>query len=370
MKLLVTGGGTGGHVYPGLAVVEALRAEDREARVVWLGAENGLEADFVPRHDIAFVPVPAAPWTGGPLARGAAALRNARGTLAARRAIGAFRPDVVLATGGWASVPAGLAAASLRVPLVLHEQNAYPGKANRLLARFAKRVLLSFPLADGAPPFAGRTEVTGLPLRGAVGRIPREEARRRLGLSPNDFFLVVFGGSRGARRINLATAGAARRIARIARVLWATGRDLYDETLAALDAEWGGLSREALAAGGVEVVPYIEEMPRVLAAADLAVTRAGAVTTAELAASGLPAILVPYPHAAEAHQEANARILEAEGAAVVIRDEELSAERLVETVAALASDAARREKMSSRARRMHRGDAAGRILAVLREVAA
>lgn len=350
MKLALSGGGTGGHIYPALAVAEEMAARGWE--IVYLGTESGLESSVVPAAGIRFRSFTArALHRGRVLALPLALLAALRGWCEARALLAGEKPQALFATGGFVSVPAALAAWSRGIPIVIHESNAVPGLANRLLAVFARRVLVCWDEPD-----AKRVNV-GMPFRRGFGLAGREEARRRLGLAPSDRLLLVFGGSRGARSLNQALLAMAERLAGIT-VFWATGRDEFT----AVRRHWPGE-----VPGGIRLMPYIENMPEVMPAADLAVTRAGAMTLAELAAAGVPAVLVPYPHAAAGHQLANARRYAAAGAGVVVEDHELM-ERLPAEIDRLLADGSARAAMAAAAGKLARPHAAREIATIIEEV--
>lgn len=352
MKLALTGGGTGGHIYPALAVAEEMAARGWE--IVYLGTESGLESSVVPAAGIRFRSFTArALHRGRVFAAPLALLAALRGWIEARALLAEERPSALFATGGFVSVPAALAAWSRGIPVVIHESNAVPGLANRLLSGFARRVLVCWD-----EPGGGRVNV-GMPFRRGFGLSERETARRKLGLEAGDRLLLVFGGSRGARPLNRAMRDVVELLAGVT-VFWATGRDEFT----AVRRQWTGELPS-----GIRLMPYIENMPEVMPAADLAVTRAGAMTLAELSAAGLPAVLVPYPYAAAGHQLANARRYAAAGAGVLVQDHEL-AERLPAELNRLLADDHARAAMADAARALARPDAARRIAAVLDDVAA
>jgi UDP-N-acetylglucosamine--N-acetylmuramyl-(pentapeptide) pyrophosphoryl-undecaprenol N-acetylglucosamine transferase len=326
MKIMIAAGGTGGHVFPGLAVAAVLRA--RGHQVVWMGTPDSFEARTVPRHgiEVRLVRVKglrgkgALSWLGAPL-RLLRALREAMAVLRAER------PDVLLGMGGFAAGPGGLAAWLMRRPLVIHEQNSIAGLTNKLLARLARRVLEAFPHT-----FA-RAQTVGNPVRPGFAELAdpaqRIAARGTLGQ------LLVIGGSLGARALNemvpaaLALMPAAQR----PRVRHQGGR-----TIEAAQA--------AYARHGVdgELSAFIEDMPGAYAWADLVICRAGASTVAELAAAGCAALLVPYPHAVDDHQTRNGQYLVDAGAALMVPESMLTAELLAEMLAGLL---ARREQLGS-----------------------
>ena len=344
--MIVAGGGTGGHLFPGLAVVDAL-ARRRPAEFVFVGSERGIESRVVPKlgHRLHLLPVRAL--RGQKIASlVASALQVPASVATAWRILGEVEPALVIGVGGYASAPAALAAWTRRIPTVLLEQNAVPGMTNRLLGRIADRVCVNF--AESARYFpAGRTVETGNPVRLAVPA-PR---------TSEEFSVLVFGGSAGARRLNQVGVEAFAKLAaggRAVRIVHQTGHT-EAESVAARYRD------HSLAA---DVRPFIDDMPSAYAAADLVVCRAGASTLAELTALGKPAILVPYPYAADDHQRRNAEALVARGAAVMILDREITAEKLAAEIARLRDDPASLRAMAEAARALGRPDAAERVVDV------
>jgi UDP-N-acetylglucosamine--N-acetylmuramyl-(pentapeptide) pyrophosphoryl-undecaprenol N-acetylglucosamine transferase len=352
---------------PALAVAAALRAEGAE--VVFIGGERA-EAELVPGagYPLRTISVEGLSRTN-PLKAARSLLRALAAVVRARRLLGEIEPDAVMGGGGYVAGPVGLAALSRRIPLVLTEADSHLGLSNRALAPWARRVCLAFPSDRGTRrrrgPLAllpgrlggGRYRVTGRPIPAFAH--DREGARERLGIAPDDTCVLVFGGSLGARSINLAAIDAFGGGA--FRVLHVCGRRDYPELCAA--------SGEGLRAG-YELREYmdLEEFADALSAADLVVARAGG-SVFEIAAHGLPAILIPYPHAAGDHQSANARWMEQAGAAVVVPDGELSAPRLAREVGALLGDRSRLAAMAAAARRLARPDAAAEVARELLEAA-
>ncbi|MGH9119020.1 MAG: undecaprenyldiphospho-muramoylpentapeptide beta-N-acetylglucosaminyltransferase [Acidimicrobiales bacterium] len=360
---IVAGGGTAGHVIPGLAIARALVERDHPMSTIhYVGSARGMERELVPEAGFPLVLLPGRGiqrrFTLENLTAVVGLVRAATTTfgLVARR-----RPKVVVALGGYASVPVALAAAAWRVPIVVAEQNAVPGAANRLVARFAKAAAVSFP--GTALP---RAVVTGNPVRDEVLAVDRDRdrarARSELGIEPGRRVVLVFGGSLGALRLNQAAVDAVGR--------WSGRADLAVRHVVG-DRDWAIVeaTRPTIADGGIQYQPvrYEHELPRAMAAADLAVCRSGASTCFELAAVGLPAVLVPSPNVTGDHQTANARQLEAAGAAVVIADAELDGRRLAAEVDALLSDAARLERLATALRAFARRDAAQRVADLVEE---
>ena len=344
--VVIAAGGTAGHVVPALAVAEALRV--RGAEVAFVGGERA-ETELVPAAGYRFHALRVVGIDRRNPVRAARALAlAARAGLRARRLLLSLGADVVLGGGGYVAGPVGLAAWSLRLPLALTEADSHLGVANRLLAPVARRVFLSFPVSGRS---GGKYVVTGRPVPAGTGRPDRRAARERFGIALDAECLLVFGGSLGARRLNDAAVDAFGAAAPCA-VLHACGRRDHDDIRRRLDALG--------APPHYRLYPYIEPFADALAAADLVAARAGG-SVLELAAAGLPAILVPYPHATADHQTANARHMERAGAAVVVPDAELDGLRLSREVAALFADPERMAAMAKAARSVARLEAADRI---------
>lgn len=358
MKILIAGGGTGGHVFPGIAVAEELRRARPECQVVFAGTRRGLESQAVPEAGFTIRYLMGSGfnrrrWWTWPVA----GIVNLIGFLQAIVLVLMENPGVVLGTGGYVSAPISFAAKLLGRPLILQEQNSRPGLANRMLARIADEVHLSFLEARSHFARKDHLKVTGNPVRSHILAGDSDAAMREFGLDPARPVVFVFGGSLGATRINEATIETLRALqGRVAlQVILQTGRADFDRVKAVVDAE----KLPAV------VLPFVKNIHMAYAAADLVVCRAGAMTLAEIAVCGLPAILVPYPYAAHNHQEDNATNLVDRGAAVLILDSELTGERLAREVAHLLADKQALSRMSANARLFARPDAASRLALTL-----
>jgi len=334
---VIAAGGTAGHVVPAIAVADALRAEG--AQVSFVGGERA-EAELVPAAGYALDPIAVEGISRSNPLKAARALAKAAASLRVANAIIKRRaPDAVLGGGGYVAGPVGLVAALKRIPLVLAEADSHLGLTNRALAPRAERVCLAFPIEGRDDP---RFRVTGRPVPPA--HADRGEARHRLGFGPDDTVVLVFGGSLGARSINAAAVKAFADAPY--RVLHVAGKRDYEQ-LSAPNPRYA-------------LRDYLTPFGEALVAADIAVARSGG-SVFELAQYGLPAVLIPYPHASADHQTTNARWMERAGAAVVIRDDELTPERLRAEVDAIALDPARRAAMSEASKRLARPDAAREI---------
>jgi UDP-N-acetylglucosamine--N-acetylmuramyl-(pentapeptide) pyrophosphoryl-undecaprenol N-acetylglucosamine transferase len=345
--ILIMAGGTGGHVFPGLAVAEALHA--RNQNVVWLGTRRGLEAALVPEREIEIEWITIA----GVRGRGVSAwlLAPFRIAWAMFQALGVMirrRPGAVLGLGGFVAGPGGVAAWLARKPLVIHEQNAVAGTTNRLLARFASRVFEAF--AGSFPASVGAIEI-GNPVRASI--LARgHEAESDLVTADRPVQLLVLGGSQGALALNRAVPAA------IARMEASMRPTIRHQAGRSLDAAAGSYRDAGVEAG---CVAFIDDMAEAYAWADIVVARAGALTLAELAAAGVGAVLVPYPHAIDDHQQKNADAFAAAGAALVLRQDELEADRLAALLGRLIGDRAALVDMGNRSRALARPDAAERL---------
>jgi UDP-N-acetylglucosamine--N-acetylmuramyl-(pentapeptide) pyrophosphoryl-undecaprenol N-acetylglucosamine transferase len=347
---MIMAGGTGGHVFPALAVADYLRA--RDWRVVWLGAQTGMEATLVPQHGYELAPIRFAGLRGKGLA---AKLLLPLNLLVAFwqsvRAIRAHRPDVVLGMGGYIAFPGGMMAALLGRPLAIHEQNSIAGLANRVLVGVADRILVAFP---GALP---KSEPTGNPVREAIARVA-PPAQRFAGRS-GPLRVLVVGGSLGAAALN-------ERVPQAIALLAAGDRPriVHQSGAKHLDSLRAGYAAAGVAA---DLVPFIEDMAHAYADADVAICRAGATTVAELAAVGVASILVPFPFAVDDHQTTNARYLADASAALLVQQRDLTAERLADCLRSLTRE--RLLAMAEKARALGKPDATRAVAEACMELA-
>jgi UDP-N-acetylglucosamine--N-acetylmuramyl-(pentapeptide) pyrophosphoryl-undecaprenol N-acetylglucosamine transferase len=352
MKLLLAGGGTGGHLFPAVALAQRLMQQDPAAKVLFVGTARGIEGRVLPELGLPFEFIDIRGFVNrglaGKLGMIPCLLRSIRQGL---RILRQFKPDIVLGVGGYASAPMLIAAKLKRIPTVIHEQNAWPGLTNRMLGRWARCVCLSFSEAERAFHRA-TTIVTGNPLRQGMESCPP--------LNEGEPKLLVFGGSRGARAINDAMLGALPLLNQWRDRLHIVHQTGSDD----LQRIRQGYVRAGWSADGV--VPFIDDMVSAYARAHLVVCRAGATTLAELAACGRAAILVPYPHAAGDHQTINALAVANKGAALLLSQNDLSAETLASLVNDLLENRERLVSMSAAAGSLGVDGAADRILKICR----
>ncbi|MBC7174630.1 MAG: undecaprenyldiphospho-muramoylpentapeptide beta-N-acetylglucosaminyltransferase, partial [Polyangiaceae bacterium] len=354
-RLIVAGGGTGGHLFPGLAVVEELRRREKGVEVLFVGTARGIEARILPKAGEKLELLEVTPLKGqSPKALLQSVLRLPGAMGRAASVIRSFRPDLVLGVGGYASGPILAAASAMRVPSALLEQNAKVGLTNRVLSGLVDRAYLTFE--ETASEFGeGKAIVSGNPVRRAFVRAAQRAHADPVGFEARSQSILVLGGSQGARALNHVVPEALARLRvhdRGLRIVHQAGQAMCDEVA----ARYRDLGIDA------DVVPFIDDMARAYERAALVIARAGATTLAELCAIGRPSVLIPFPHAADDHQGKNAEALAAVGAAECIREEALSPGGLADTLAALLDEPARRRVMSEAARRQGRPDAAATIV--------
>ncbi len=361
MKILIGGGGTGGHIYPALALSRFAKRVDSNCEILFVGSEKGLESSIVPSAGFNFRTIPASGFqrslkglfkTIGDLIRG---MKEAGAILKD------FRPDVVFGTGGYVAAPLVIKAALKRYPVVIHEQNALPGLTNRLMARFSRRICLSFAETESHMASRDKTVFTGNPRASEVAAFSREEGIRRFELDPKAKTILIYGGSRGALRLNqvVTTYLENKLLPANVNMIYVTGDLYYQEVSGKLTGR----------PDQVKLFSYIDDMPAALATTDLAITRSGATTLAEITALGIPAILIPSPNVVDNHQYYNARLLFDQGAAVLIEEKDFDCTRLAGEIESLFAAPAKLTEMAEKCKQMGVPDAAERVYRVLQEVA-
>ena len=334
MRIVLTGGVTGGHIYPALAIGDKFRAEDPSADIIYIASGEPLEKDIIPAHDYTLYEVDSC-WLDrrDPVKLARTLRRTLRGRREAYRIMKRFRPDAVISTGSYVSVPIVLAARGMRIPVFLHEQNGFPGVSNRLASRTAEKVFLGF--ASAKEYFSDKADlvVSGNPVRQDFAGRDRSEDRKALGIPEDDLVIMVFGGSLGSETTNLIGEAAAREYAgkKGYTVIWGTGKEYYDEIKERL-------SKEGFAPENVRISPFITDMPAILSAADICVSRSGALSTAETTMAGRAAIFIPSPNVTADHQYYNAKAVADVGGAVIVRDNEETAEKVMAEIKRLDGD--------------------------------
>lgn len=353
MRVILSGGGTGGHIYPALAIANKIREKFPEAEILFIGTEGSLESDLVPKagYKIKFIPI-------SYLKRSLAFhnLKTAGKLVAAlfeaRRIIRSFRPELVIGTGGFVCGPVLYVAAKMGFKTLIHEQNVFPGLTNRILASSVDRIAISFTEAEGyfKPKDKEKIVLTGNPVRDEFLKVSSKDASMKY-RPDNRALVLIVGGSGGSKRLNQAAIDLLRlHSANSYRILLVTGKSHYLPVLEALKDNSDALNANS-------VLPYINDMPYALKACDLIICSSGAITIAEVAAVGKPSILIPKAHTAENHQEYNAKAIEAAGAAIMIRERELSGEALYEAIEKIISDKNTYSKMQEASARLAKTNA-------------
>lgn len=360
MKVIIAGGGTAGHINPGIAIAKFIKQKHNDAEIIFIGTQRGLETKLVPREGFELRLIKVRGFKRKLSLDTFVTIKELfQGILEARRIIKEFAPDIVIGTGGYVCGPVVFNAARMKIPTLIHEQNAFPGVTNRILSRFTDAVAISFKESEQYFKSARKLVYTGNPVRNEIIQADRQAARKKLGIKQNKPFVVIFGGSLGAGRINETAVEMVKKHNIDYQILFATGNTQYENVTREL---------ENLSLPMVNVVPYIYDMGNVMAAADLIICRAGAITCSELTALGVPSIMVPSPNVVENHQEHNARSLEKHGAAVVILEKDLNGDILYNQIGSLLKDKEQLNKMAKNAKKAGITNATEKIYSIIQEL--
>ncbi len=351
MRVIMTGGGTGGHIYPAIAIAEEIKKRHPDAEIIFAGTTHGMEKDIVPAngYELRYITVSGLD-RRNPLKNFKTAKDLMKGMAESKKLMKECKPDVVIGTGGYVCGPVVRAAAQTGIRSFIHEQNAFPGLTNKLLSKKVETVFTAFE--EAVPYFKTKKPVitVGNPVRSAFAKTSRDEARKALGLSEDEFVVLSFGGSLGAQTINDQMQDAVRRFAGKdgIRIIFATGKRYYDRIT-----------------GSAENIPqnvtymrYIDDMPIYLAACDLAVTRAGALTVSEIMACGRASIMIPSPNVTANHQYYNAKSVADKNAAILIEEKNLAEGTVADVIERMADDRSTTASMSENAAKAGRIDAA------------
>jgi len=368
VKVIVTGGGTGGHIYPAIAIAKGILNNWPNARVLYVGTEEGMESRIVPAAGLDFATVSAKGWQGRKVDQLIIALKAVRkGKKQAQAIIEDFQPDIIVGTGGYVCLPMASASVKKKVPIIIHEQNAYPGLTNRLISLWSRAVMITFPEVSSHFPKSVQKKIvlTGLPVRPEIQAVTREKGYEKLGLNPGKLTILSVGGSRGAQSINMAMLHVIKSLygSEKIQVVHACGRRDYEKMCRYLDESGILYNGEA----NIFLKAYIDEMQYALAAADICVGRAGAAFIAEITVRGVPAILVPYPYAVGDHQTYNAKSLVKNSAAILMEDKTLTGPRLLKQIQQLINDEDLRRKMKENSLKSGRPEALQNIMDVIQQ---
>ncbi|MEC2073009.1 undecaprenyldiphospho-muramoylpentapeptide beta-N-acetylglucosaminyltransferase [Alkalihalophilus marmarensis] len=361
MRVVVSGGGTGGHIYPALSLIKEIKKQDPQAEILYIGTEKGLESELVPREGIPFKTIHITGFRRKlSVDNVKTVLRFLKGTKDSKRMMKEFKPDVVIGTGGYVCGPVVYAAAKMGIPTVIHEQNSVPGLTNKFLSRYVNKVAICFNAASEYFP-KEKVVFTGNPRATEVKSVDAAAGAKSLGLDKTKKTVLIVGGSRGAKPINDAFISVLKQAStRNYQFIYVTGAVHYDAVAKRVE--------EAGSPENVIIKPFIHNMPDVLGAVDLVVARAGATTLAELTALGLPSILIPSPYVTNNHQEKNARSLEEGGAAIVRLEKEMNGEQLLQDIDSVFNEQETWEKMHGAALKLGVPTAANDLMNVLKDV--
>lgn len=365
MRVVLSGGGTGGHIYPALAVASQCAKEFPGSEFLYIGGKRGLESSIVPQQGIPFEAIEITGFRRKlSFDNVKTVMRFLKGVQTSKKLLKEFKPDVVIGTGGYVCGPVVYAAAKLGIPSIIHEQNAIPGLTNRFLSKYASTVAVSFEGSEKAFPAARNVIYTGNPRATTVYAADKQRGFESLGLPSSSSVVLVVGGSQGARAINQAMVEMAPLLKQSEHLkfVYVTGDRYYASTVEAISAKLGELP------ANLQVLPYVHNMPEVLACTSLIVNRAGASFLAEITALGIPAILIPSPNVTNNHQEKNARALESAGAAEVILESELTGRSLYASIERVMSDLRRHSAMSTASRALGKPDSAHLIVEEMRRL--
>lgn len=357
MKFIITGGGTGGHIYPALAIADEIKSTYADSQILYVGTQKGLEAEIVPKTGIVFQTIRV---KGMPRKINKASLlairELIRGLGDAKKIIRDFKPDIVIGTGGYVSGPMVYKAAKNKIPTLIHEQNAYPGITNKILSRYVDKVLVTFDEAKKYFKYEDRVVNTGNPIRKEILEVNKDDSYAKLNLNPNLPFILSFGGSGGQKKLNDCMLELIKtyKPEDSFQLMHVTGSRFYDKFIE--DIKDVNLDKN------IRILPYLYDMPEALSVSNLLITSAGAITLAEISALGIPSILIPKSYTAENHQEYNARSFEEKGASIMILEKDLEPSSFKQQISALINDKEKLIKMSHNAKKLGKKDAAKLIL--------
>ena len=358
MRIVMTGGGTGGHIYPALAIANRFVKEDPDTKVLYIGDSNCMESTIVPNAGYEFRGVPAEEVNRKNILKlFKTGIKNIEGIHQAKKLMSEFRPDIVIGTGGFVSFPVIVAGHSLGARCYFQEQNAFPGLANKMLERYASKVFLGFEAASCFFRQPEKHIVSGNPVRAEFFEADREKAREQLGISEDEFVILSFGGSLGAGKINDVMYDIMKQIngEKRVRLFFGTGRAYYDKVMEKVEEEGLEIHDNTL------IKPYIEDMVTYLAASDLMVSRAGALTVAEACACGRASVLIPSPNVTGNHQYYNAKEIADHGAAVLIEEKDFDFDIMMKQVVRFLNDREALQEMAGNAKKIGDTDACGII---------
>ena len=357
MKVIISGGGTGGHIYPALAIAEGLKKSYKNIDILYIGTEDSLEAELVPKSGFEFKTIRVKSLPRKINMKLFISVKELLiGINDSKRIIKEFKPDLVIGTGGYVSGPIVYAAKKKNVPAIIHEQNAYPGITNKILSRYVDRVLVTFEDSKKYFKYPDKIVNTGNPIREEIFNADKNKAYKNLGIKKDKPIVLCFGGSGGQKSLNDSFYKIIRENNIDFQLIHVTGKNHYEKFMKQLKDEGVSISKDT------KILPYLHNMPEALNITDLIVTSAGAISLSEISAVGIPAILIPKSYTAENHQEYNARSFEKKGAAVVMLEKELKWDRLLSEISRLLKNREELNKMSNNSKKMGKYDSTRLII--------
>ncbi|HVI42851.1 MAG TPA: undecaprenyldiphospho-muramoylpentapeptide beta-N-acetylglucosaminyltransferase [Anaerovoracaceae bacterium] len=354
MKVIMTGGGTGGHIYPAISIADKIKRKHPDAEILFVGTEKGMEKDLVPKngYDIRFITV-----SGFHRKQLWKNLKTAmdlvKGNRQASRIVEEFKPDLVIGTGGYVCGPVVRAAHKKGIRTFIHEQNAFPGVTNKLLEKYVDKVFISFPESKDYFKEQSKLVVTGNPIRKSFLLCGMNHSREKMNIKSNEFVILCFGGSLGAGKINSTMVHIIEAVNGMpdARLFFITGRNYYQKVLVTLK------EREIILDDNINILEYADNMHEYLSAADLVISRAGALTVSEITACGKASILIPSPNVTGNHQFFNAKVVADKGGAIIMEEKDLTDEKLLGTILRLKNNKEALNSMSAASAKVGRIDA-------------
>lgn len=360
MKVLITGGGTGGHIYPAIAIANKIQSGMKDSQILFVGTKRGLESDLVPKAGYQLKTITVSGFRRKISLDTVKSVRELfKGLQEAASIIKSFKPDIVIGTGGYVCGPVVFVASLMNIKTMIHEQNVIPGVTNKILSKFVNKILISFEESSRYFSNSSKLVTTGNPVRKEFIDFDREVFRNELGIAEDKIVVTSFGGSRGAEKINEVMLDVMKRFNDRKEIIFyhITGEKHYDQMMEKFKNM--ALSHSA----NLNILPYVHDMPKLMGASDLIISRSGAITLAEITAMGLPSILIPSPHVTNNHQEHNGRVLEKNGAAVLLLEKDLNDKNIVDLLHLFIRDRQRLVEMSVRSKALAKENATELIYA-------
>ncbi|SHE35853.1 UDP-N-acetylglucosamine-N-acetylmuramylpentapeptide N-acetylglucosamine transferase [Tissierella praeacuta DSM 18095] len=365
MKYLITGGGTGGHIYPALAIANEIKNKDKHAKILYVGTEKGLESELVPKEGFQFRTIRVKGMPRKINKESFIALKELfHGINDAKKIINEFKPDVVIGTGGYVCGPVVYIAKKKKIPAMIHEQNAFPGITNKILSRYVDKVAVTFDEAKKYFKYPDRVINTGNPIRKEILNINKEEAYKALNIDKSVPFILSFGGSGGQKTLNDGIYSLIKEAVdkKDIQIIHVTGKRFYDEFIDRLKRDNIKLNNN------IKIFPYFYQIPEAINIASLVVTSSGAITLAEISAVGVPSVLIPKSYTAENHQEFNARAFENKGASILVLEKDIRGNILNDIIYDLIKDKNRLEEMAKNSKKLGKIDASEKIFEIINTI--